>query len=103
MPLHNVTVSSDAFGSLPTYDSDGRLMKYTVADARALLRFLRNMYFQVGWAGCEGSLSWHPSAWGALRWLASIHDMGYVLCVQHKGHGVAVGCPSVLKTSGSCI
>jgi hypothetical protein len=48
VPLHNVTVSSDAFGSLPTYDSDGRLVKYTVADARALLRFLRNMYFQVG-------------------------------------------------------
>lgn len=48
VPLHNVTVSSDAFGSLPSYDSDGRLVKYTVADGKALLRFLRNMYFQVG-------------------------------------------------------
>jgi hypothetical protein len=48
VPLHNVTVSSDAFGSLPTYDSAGRLVKYSVADARALLRFLRSMYFQVG-------------------------------------------------------
>lgn len=48
IPLTNVTVSSDAFGSLPTYDSEGRLVKYMVADAKALLRFLRNMYFQVG-------------------------------------------------------
>lgn len=47
--LHNVTASSDAFGSLPSYDSDGRLVKYNVADAKALLRFLRNMYFQVRW------------------------------------------------------
>ena len=47
VPLRNVTVSSDAFGSLPSYDAAGRLVRYSVADARALLRFLRAMYFQV--------------------------------------------------------
>jgi isoaspartyl dipeptidase IadA len=49
VPLGSVTVSSDAFGSLPSYDSDGRLVSYTVADAKALLRALRNMYFQDHW------------------------------------------------------
>jgi beta-aspartyl-dipeptidase (metallo-type) len=53
VPLHNVTVSSDAFGSLPTYDTDGRLVKYSVADARALLRFLRGMFYQVLWCACH--------------------------------------------------
>lgn len=52
VPLRNVTVSSDAFGSLPSYDSDGRLVAYTVADAKALLRTLRNMYFQVRCGSC---------------------------------------------------
>lgn len=48
LPLERITVSSDAFGSLPTYDGAGRLLRYSVADGKALLRFLRNMYFQVG-------------------------------------------------------
>jgi beta-aspartyl-dipeptidase (metallo-type) len=47
--LGRVTVSSDAYGSLPTYDAQGNLLSYKAADAKALLRLLRQLYFQMRW------------------------------------------------------
>ena len=44
----NVTVSSDACGSLPTFEN-GRLVAYKSADAKALLRLLRDLYFADRW------------------------------------------------------
>lgn len=47
--LNNVTVSSDSYGSLPTYDENGKLVKYASANTRALLTFLWKMYFEHQW------------------------------------------------------
>lgn len=44
-----VSVSSDACGSLPSFDTNGRLVRYQSADAKALLRLLRQMYFTDRW------------------------------------------------------
>lgn len=41
----NVTISSDSCGSLPTFDSEGRLVAYRSADTKALLRIVRDLYF----------------------------------------------------------
>ena len=49
LALERVIVSSDAFGSLPTYDEAGRLVRYRAADAKALLQFVWKMYFQELW------------------------------------------------------
>ncbi len=47
--VRQVMVSSDSFGSLPTYDEEGRLIRYTAASTKAMLRFLWKMYFQHLW------------------------------------------------------
>ncbi|KAL4437512.1 hypothetical protein ABPG77_003493 [Micractinium sp. CCAP 211/92] len=49
VPLHNVTVSTDAFGSLPVFDEQGRLVQYDVADPGESLRFLRAMVLGGRW------------------------------------------------------
>ncbi|CAG9463223.1 unnamed protein product [Pedinophyceae sp. YPF-701] len=49
LPMENVSVSSDSYGSLPTFDVNGKLVAYKAADTKALLRLLRQLYFQMRW------------------------------------------------------
>jgi len=49
VPLERVMVSSDSYGSLPTFDEDGNLNKYTYGNTKAFLQFLFKMYFQDMW------------------------------------------------------
>lgn len=49
VPSPAVSVSSDAYGSLPVFDGEGNLIRYKSADAQAQLRLLRQMYFTEGW------------------------------------------------------
>jgi len=49
VPLERVSVSSDSYGSLPTYDEKGKLTKYAAANTKALLTFLWKMYFEHQW------------------------------------------------------
>lgn len=48
-PLDSVTVSTDAYGSLPVFDERGKLVQYDVADPGSMLRFLRAMVLGSGW------------------------------------------------------
>lgn len=49
VPLERVMVSSDSYGSLPTFDDEGNLIKYTYGKTKAFLQFLFKMYFQEMW------------------------------------------------------
>ena len=51
LPLGSVTLSTDAFGSLPTFDeATGRLVGYEVASPATMLALLRHLCLQRGWA-----------------------------------------------------
>lgn len=47
--LDRIICTSDAYGSLPAFDADGNLKSYATADAKALLRYVKAMYFQHMW------------------------------------------------------
>eukprot|EP00961_Rhodomonas_salina_P087754 1180361-Rhodomonas_salina.1 len=49
VPMDHVMVSSDSYGSLPTYDEEGRLIRYAAAHTKAMLQFLWKMYFHHLW------------------------------------------------------
>jgi hypothetical protein len=49
LPLEQVMVSSDSYGSIPTFDEDGNLVKYSFGKTKAFLQFLFKMYFQDMW------------------------------------------------------
>ncbi|KAL4452078.1 hypothetical protein ABPG75_007740 [Micractinium tetrahymenae] len=49
VPLNSVTVSTDAYGSLPVFDERGKLVQYDVADPGEMLRFLRATVLGGGW------------------------------------------------------
>jgi len=49
IPLERVMVSSESYGSIPTFDEDGNLVKYTFGKTKAFLQFLFKMYFQDMW------------------------------------------------------
>ena len=46
VPMDGVMVSSDSYGSLPTFDEEGNLIKYTYGNTKAFLQFIFKMYFQ---------------------------------------------------------
>jgi beta-aspartyl-dipeptidase (metallo-type) len=48
--LERVTVSSQSFGSIPTFDENGDLIKYTYGKSKTFLQFLHKMYFQDMWS-----------------------------------------------------
>eukprot|EP00884_Botryococcus_braunii_P017364 jgi/Botrbrau1/4310/Bobra.0232s0002.2 len=48
-PLGQVTVSSDAYGSLPVFDEKGKLIAYEVASPGNLFRFFRELVLKDGW------------------------------------------------------
>jgi len=48
--LQGVSLSSDAFGSLPTFDSEGQLVDYTVASPKANLNTIRRLVQEGKWA-----------------------------------------------------
>ena len=47
--MEHVMVSSDSYGSLPTFDEEGNLVKYTFGNTKAFLQFIFKMYFQEMW------------------------------------------------------
>jgi len=48
--LQGVSLSSDAFGSLPKFDSQGQLVDYTVASPKANLNTIRRLVQDGKWA-----------------------------------------------------
>ena len=48
--MDRVMVSSDSYGSLPTFDEEGNLIKYTYGNTKAFLQFIFKMYFQEMWS-----------------------------------------------------
>jgi beta-aspartyl-dipeptidase (metallo-type) len=48
-PLSQVTISSDAYGSLPTLDDDGTVIGYGVAKPDALLQTVQSLVDTYGW------------------------------------------------------
>lgn len=48
--MDHVIASSDAFGSLPTFNDKGELIRYRAADANALVRLVKKMYFEEMWS-----------------------------------------------------
>ncbi|GAQ90131.1 hypothetical protein KFL_006040030 [Klebsormidium nitens] len=50
VPLSGVSLSSDAFGSLPEYDSAGRLVRYGAFSPASLLATVRALVLAHGWA-----------------------------------------------------
>ncbi|EKX41719.1 hypothetical protein GUITHDRAFT_74499 [Guillardia theta CCMP2712] len=49
LPMDHVMVSSDSYGSLPSFDDDGNLVRYTYGHPKAFLQFIWKMYFQEQW------------------------------------------------------
>ena len=45
LPIERVTVSTDAYGSLPSFDSQGNFLKIEVAMPMTLLQVIRSLYF----------------------------------------------------------
>lgn len=45
--MAKVTLSSDAYGSLPEFDADGQLIGYGVAQPSSVLTQIRAMVFKV--------------------------------------------------------
>jgi beta-aspartyl-dipeptidase (metallo-type) len=50
LPMERVIVSSNAHGSLPTFDSNGNLVRYAMADCMALMNVLKKLYFEEMWS-----------------------------------------------------
>lgn len=50
LPLGRVTLSTDAYGSLPRFDARGALVSYDMARPAALMDFLRLLVRERGWA-----------------------------------------------------
>lgn len=48
--IQGVSLSSDAFGSLPKFDSEGRLVEYAVASPTANLNTIRRLVHEGKWA-----------------------------------------------------
>jgi len=53
MPMAQITVSSDAYGSFPTLDEDGNVIGYGVGKPDSLLNTLRALVLQRGWSLAE--------------------------------------------------
>mmetsp|Transcript_33265 Transcript_33265/g.74560 ORF Transcript_33265/g.74560 Transcript_33265/m.74560 type:complete len:220 (-) Transcript_33265:10-669(-) len=49
LPMEHVMVSSDSYGSLPSFDDNGQLVRYTYGHPKAFLQFIWKMYFQEQW------------------------------------------------------
>jgi len=47
--MDNVTVPPDAYGSMPSFDAAGKLVRYGPGSPAALLMFLRMIYFVAHW------------------------------------------------------
>ena len=45
LPLERITVSTDAYGSFPSFDGQGNLLKMDVAKPTSLLQVIRSLYF----------------------------------------------------------
>lgn len=48
--IQGVSLSSDAFGSLPKFDSEGHLVEYAVASPKANLNTIRRLVHEGKWA-----------------------------------------------------
>jgi beta-aspartyl-dipeptidase (metallo-type) len=84
-PLERVTVSSDAFGSLPTYDSKGELVGYTAAQPTSLLELVKELVKVHKWTLTE-----------ALRPLTINPAVLYLLNKQGKGQITVGGAADLL-------
>ncbi|CAF0865620.1 unnamed protein product [Rotaria sordida] len=49
LPLKQITVSSDAYGSFPQYDSSGRLISYSMGLPDLTLRTIQNLVLKHSW------------------------------------------------------
>ena len=47
--IKSVSISSDAFGSLPKYNTKGELVEYAIAAPKANLNTIRNLVHRGGW------------------------------------------------------
>jgi beta-aspartyl-dipeptidase (metallo-type) len=50
VPMQRIMCSSDAHGSLPTFDDSGNMVRYRVADCGALLRLVKKLFFEELWS-----------------------------------------------------
>jgi len=49
VPLNRLTISSDAFGSLPVFDSQGNLISYTTGPPNTPLLAVQDLVLKYGW------------------------------------------------------
>ncbi|CAF2573518.1 unnamed protein product [Rotaria sp. Silwood2] len=49
LPLKQITVSSDAYGSLPVYDSSGHLVSYSMGLPDSTLKTIQNLVLKHSW------------------------------------------------------
>jgi beta-aspartyl-dipeptidase (metallo-type) len=63
LSLQHITVSSDAFGSMPVFDSQGNLLKYEVASPGTLFSTFKTLYFnfQLSLAECLSFFTTNPA------------------------------------------
>ncbi|KAL3701721.1 hypothetical protein R1sor_019743 [Riccia sorocarpa] len=48
-PLDRLSISSDGFGSLPLYDTSGKLLKYGIASPQANLKMIQRLVLEANW------------------------------------------------------
>ena len=48
--LSHVTCSTDAYGSAPVFDENGKLLRYSAGDPRALIRLVRKLVLSFQWS-----------------------------------------------------
>ncbi|CAF3407482.1 unnamed protein product [Rotaria socialis] len=53
LPLKQITVSSDAYGSFPEYDSSGRLVSYSMGLPDLTLKTIQNLVLKYSWPIAE--------------------------------------------------